>query len=84
MDECGAWMRGVGGICDRCMCLAWVERGVSGLGFGSTNPVGIGGVFDVSLFWLRWCGWCRWVVGRGLGPGSGGVVLCLCESGLSA
>ena len=30
----------------------------------------------MSVFWLRWCGWG---VGRGLGPGSGAVVLCLCE-----
>ena len=28
------------------------------------------------MFWLRWC---SWGVGRRLGPGSGGVVLCLCE-----
>ena len=27
----------------------------------------------VSVFGSRWCGW-----NRGLGPGSGGVVLCLC------
>ena len=32
---------------------------------------GVGGVLDVCVFWLRWC---RWGVGRGLGPGSGGVV----------
>ena len=43
----------------------------------------------VSVFWLQWCGcgWCRWGVGRGLGPGSGGVGWCyVCvsrESGLS-
>ena len=42
-----------------------------------------GCVGRVSVFWLRWCGWFRWGVGRGLGPGSGGVVLCMCESGLS-
>ena len=36
-------------------------------------------VGHVSVFWLRWCGWCRWGVGRGLGQGSGAVVLCLCE-----
>ena len=23
-------MRGVGGLCEMCMCWAWVERGVSG------------------------------------------------------
>ena len=58
-----------------------------GLGFGFTNPVGTGEVRRVSVFWLRWCGWCRWGVGRGLGPGSGGVGWCYicvsCESGLS-
>ena len=54
------------------------------LGLGFTNPVGRGGVLDMCLcFWLRWCGWCRWGVDRGLGPGSGAVVLCLCESGFS-
>ena len=46
---------------------------------GFTNPVGTGGVLDMCLF--LWCGWCRWGVGRGLGPGSEAVVLCLCESG---
>ena len=44
---------------------------MTGLGLGFTNPVGTGGsVRRVSMFWLRWC---RWGVGRGLGPGSGGV-----------
>ena len=44
------------------------------LGLGFTNPLVTGGsVGHVSVFWL----W--WGVGRGLGPGSGGVVLCLCE-----
>ena len=33
-----------------------------------------GSVGRVSVFWLRGCG-----VGRVLGPGSGGVGLCLCE-----
>ena len=45
-----------------------------GLGLVFTNPVGTWGVLDVYLC----CG-----VGRGLGPGSGGVVLCLWESGFS-
>ena len=43
------------------------------LGLGFTNPVGTGGVLDVSVFWLRWC---RWGVGRGLGPGLGAVGWC--------
>ena len=49
-------VRGVGGVCDMCMCLA--RGGVGGeggewmreLGLGFTNPVGTGGV---SVFWLR-------------------------------
>ena len=40
---------------------------VSELGLGITNPVGTGGV---------WCLGCDGV-GRGLGPGSGRVLLCL-------
>ena len=48
-------VRGVGGVCDMCMCLA--RGGVSGeggewmreLGLGFTNPVGTGGVLDVCL-----------------------------------
>ena len=44
-----------------------------------------GSVGRVSMFWLRCCG--RWIVGKGLGPGSGGVLWCYvcvsCESGLS-
>ena len=41
----------------------------------------------MSVFGLRWCGWCRFRVGRGLGPGSGGVWLgyvgVSCESRFS-
>ena len=47
-------MRGVGGVCEMCMCLArgreggeWM-RGL-GLGLGFTNPVGAGGLMDVCL-----------------------------------
>ena len=48
-----------------------------GLGLGSTNHVGTGGVLDVCLC----CGWCRWRVGRWrLGPGSGAVVGNLFDS----
>ena len=36
-------VRGVGGVCDMCMCLA---RG-GGLGF--TNPLGTGGALDMCL-----------------------------------
>ena len=48
-------VRGVGGVCDMCMCLA--RGGVSGeggkwmreLGLAVNNPVGTGGVLDVCL-----------------------------------
>ena len=48
-------MRGVGGVCDMCMCLA--RGGVGGeggkwmreLGLGFTNPLGTGGVLDICL-----------------------------------
>ena len=49
-------VRGVGGVRDMCMCLAWVERGgewMRELGLGFTNPVGNrGSVGCVSVFWL--------------------------------
>ena len=46
-------VRGVGGVCDMCMCFA--RGGVGGeggewmreLGLGFTNPVGTGGVLDI-------------------------------------
>ena len=77
-------VRGVGGVCDMCMCLA--RGGVGGegcewmreLGLGFTNPVWTGGVLDVCL-----CFSCGGVCGEwvgGLGPGSGAVG---CESALS-
>ena len=48
-------VRGVGGVCDMCMCLA--RGGVDGeggewmreLGLGFTNPVGTWGVLDMGL-----------------------------------
>ena len=93
-STCDVLVRGVGGVCDMCMCLA--RGGVGGeggewmreLGLGFTNPLGTGeSVGHVSVFWLRWCGWCRWGVGRGLGQGSGAVGWCYvcvrCESGFS-
>ena len=54
-------VRGVGGVCEMCMYFArggkcGGER-VRGLGLGFTNPVGTGGVWDMSVFGLRWCGW---------------------------
>ena len=81
-------MRGVGGVCEMCMCLARggvVGEWMRGLGLflglyqfcGNRGSVG-------RVFGLRWC---RWGVGRGLGLGVGGVVWCYvcvsCESGLS-
>ena len=72
----------------RCVCVwlgaAWVERGWGWvderIGIGIYQSCGNkGSVGRVSVFGLRWCGWYRWGVGRGLGPSSGGVVLCLCE-----
>ena len=53
-------VRGVGGVCDMCMCLA---RGGEGgewmreLGLGFTNPVGTGGVLTcvcvlVAVVWV--------------------------------
>ena len=44
-------VRGVGGVCDMCKCLARVG--------GEWNR---GSVGRVSVFWLRWCSWTR--VGR--------------------
>ena len=69
-------VRGVGGVCDMCMCLAEVGVGgvgVSGLGLGYPNPGGTGGKWDMCLFWLRWCGW-EWLVGLGQGLGGWGGV----------
>ena len=54
-------VRGIGGVCDMCMCLARGAvggEGVSGwrggewmreLGLGFTNPLGTGGVLDMCL-----------------------------------
>ena len=82
-------VRGVGGVCYMCMCLARGGLGGEGgewmrdLGLGFTNSVGTW----IVLLWLRWCGWCWWGVGRGLGSGWGAVGWCYvcvrCESGFS-
>ena len=78
-------VRGVGGVCDMCMCLA--RGGVGGeggewmreLGLGFTNPLGTGGVLDMCLcFGCGGVGGGEWV-GAWTGVGSGGVVLWLCE-----
>ena len=79
-------MRGVGGVCGMCMCLArgWVEgvggELVRGLGLGFTNPGGTWGKWDMCLC-FGYGG-----VGRRLGPGSGRMGWCYVygcgESGL--
>ena len=87
-------VRGVGGVCDMCMCLARGGEGGEGdewmreLGLGFTNPLGTGGVLDMCL-----CFGCGGVGGvgvewvGGLGKGSGAVGWCYacvrCESGFS-
>ena len=57
-------VRGVGGVCDMCTCLArgevgggrcWGDRIVFGLYQFSRD---MGKVGKVSVFWLRWCGRC--------------------------
>ena len=77
-------MRGVGGVCEMCMCLA--RRGVGGeegewmrgLCLGSTNPVGTGRLLDVRL--CLGCGGVGGVSGEWVGgldqrlEGLGGVM----------
>ena len=73
-------MREVGVVYEICMCLArggiGAERGewMRGLGLGFYQSCGnMGSDGRVSMFRL----WrCRWGMGRGLGPGSGGVEQC--------
>ena len=65
-------VRGVGGVCDMCMCLArGCVGGVVGewmreLGWGVTNPVGTRGVLDMCL-WFGYGGvggvGCEWAGG---------------------
>ena len=81
-------MRGVGGVCEMCMCLARGGVGgeggewMRGLGLGFTNPMGTGGVLDVCLCFG--CGVGGESVG-GLDQGAvGWCYVCVsCESGLS-
>ena len=77
-------VRGVGGVCDMFMCLAWGGVGGEGgewmreLGLGFTNPVRTGGVLDMCLYFG-----CSGVCGEWVGGLDQGrerwVVLCLCE-----
>ena len=67
-STCDVPARGVGGVCDMCMCLA--RGGVGGeggewmreLGLGFTNPLGTGGVLDMCL-----CFGCGGVGGEWVG-----------------
>ena len=82
------WMRGVGEVCEKCMCLA--RGGVGGegderIGFGLYQSCqNRGSVGRVSVFGLRWY---MWGMCRGLGLVPGGLVWCYvcvrCGSGLS-
>ena len=70
-------MREVDGVCEMCICLARVGRWGKRIGFGLYQSCGNMEIVErAPVFGLRWCRWgvCRW-----LGPGSGGMVLCLCE-----
>ena len=80
-------MRGVGEVCEMCMCLA--RGGVGGeegdcmreLGFGFTNPVRTGRVLDLCL-----CVGCGGVGGKGVGDWSSLEWWCVCvrcKSGFS-
>ena len=72
-------VRGVGGVCDMCMCSGRGDR----IGFGPYHFWGnMGKVGYVSLFWLRWC-WGR--VGGRLWVWEGRCCyVCVCYgSGLS-
>ena len=76
-------VRGVGGVCDMCMCLA--RSGVGGEGvsgrenWGWASPI----LWGQGECWTFGCGGMVGVGGEGYGAwtrvGSGVVVLCLCE-----
>ena len=80
-------VRGVGGVCDMCMCWAravWVERGVSGWeNWVWALPILWGQGECWTCVCVFGCGGVGGVggewVGAWTGVGSGGVVLCLCE-----
>ena len=70
-------MRGVGGVCEICMCLAWGGIGGEGVNRWEDWVLPLlwvqGGVLDVCLGWGgEWVG----VLDQGL---DGRAVLCLCE-----
>ena len=87
-------VRGVGGVCDLCMCLARGGMGGEGgewmreFGLGFTNPVGTWGVLEMCMCFG--CSGVGVVAGEwvgGLRPVSGAVGWCYvcvrCESGFS-
>ena len=82
LASAGDVVRGVGGVCDMCMCLARGGVGgvggewVTGLGLGFTNSGGTWGKCDMCLFWL-WC-WGESRLAAWARVLEGGVVLCLC------
>ena len=67
------WMRGGGGVCEMCMCLA--RGGVGGEGVSGPEDLG----WALQILWEQeecwtcvcWLRWCRW-----LGTGYVGVWLC--------
>ena len=69
----------VGGIRGSCIVSSAADvLGMRGLGWRFTNPVEIGGVLCLCCGGVAMGGvGGEWV--SGLGPGTGGVVLCLCE-----
>ena len=76
-------VRGVGGVCDMCMCMArggrWWGCVDESSEFGLYQLwMSMGKVGYVSVIWLQWCGWCWGRLAGRLGPGSGRVVLCMC------
>ena len=79
-------MRGVGVVCEMCMCEAQGVVGgeggecMRGLGLGFTTPVGTGGVLYMCLCFGCSCVGGEWVGGLDQGLEGWGV-LCLCESG---
>ena len=80
-------MRGVGGVCDMCMCLA--RGGVGGeggewmreLGLGFTNPLRTGGVLHMCLCFG--CGGVGGVGGEWVGGLDRVLVWILCVDGRS-
>ena len=81
-------IRGVGGVCEMCMCLARGGVGgegvewMRGLGLCLTNPEGTGGLLDVCLC-LGYGGvggvGGEWVGYLGQGQGGWCGVMCVCE-----